>query len=388
MARIIAHLDMDAFFASVEQAINPAYRGKPLIVGSRGSRYRTVVAAASYEAKACGVESGMATARAFKLCPQAHFVAADSAKYLSASDRVAAMLAGYSDRMECASIDEFYLDLSRLGYAAAEDAARRIKQQIQKDLHITGSIGIAPAKIIAKIAAKSRKPDGLVVLREGEVASFLEDLPVGKVPGIGPHIEEYLHELSVFTCGQLRRLSLSLLSTRFGKLGGWLFRVSRGLDSEEVRGWGEPDDPPKSVSHSYTVERELVRLPELASWVRMLSEMVAFRLRKKGLEARIAQVYLNERAGFLSREKNFRGPTADPAQIFRRSMGLIEGFGLKSFAVRALGVGACGLVPAQGFCLFPCDRKRRDLLAAVDAINGRFGEWSVYPAAIDTVKKS
>jgi len=388
MPRIIAHLDMDAFFASVEQAVNPVYRGKPLIVGSRGSKYRTVVAAASYEAKACGVTSGMPTAAAFRLCPQAHFVAADSAKYLYASDRIAHLLAGYSDLMECASIDEFYLDFSHLTYAQAADAALRIKQSIRNSLHITGSVGIAPAKIIAKIAAKSRKPDGLVVLKESEVESFLEGLAVGKVPGIGPHIEEYLHELSVFTCGQLRRLSLGLLVARFGRLGAWLFQVSRGLDSEEVRCWNEPDDPPKSISHSYTVERELVRLPALAGWVRMLSEMVGCRLRKQGLEANNVSVYLKERAGFLSREKNFHSPTADPAQIFCRGMGIIKSFRLRNFAVRALGVGTSGFMPSQGFCLFPQDLRRRDLLRAVDAINERFGEWSIYPAAIDTVKRS
>jgi DNA polymerase IV len=384
--RIILHIDMDAFFASVEQAVNPAYRGKPLLVGSRGRKFNTVVAACSYEAKAFGIHSGMSTRDALRLCPWAEFVPADSAKYVYTSDRIEELLRGYSDQMERASIDEFYLDLSPRGLGAAESAAKEIKRRIREEFCICASIGIAPAKIIAKIAAKAGKPDGLVVLDEKKVLAFLEDLPVEKVPGIGAHLKISLNNMSVFTCGQLRGIDPAVLIGRFGKTGLWMAQVSCGVDREEVSYWQDEDQPPKSISHSYTLERAISRRQDLEAWVLMLSEMVAARLRREKLESRVSGLYLKENDLSFSREKNFRSFSADPRRIYKRNILILESFRLKDFSVRALGVCASGLAPAQGIYLFPDDRKRDDLLAAVDKINGRLGEWSIYPAAIDRVK--
>jgi DNA polymerase IV len=384
--RIILHLDMDAFFASVEQAVNPRYRGKPLLVGSRGRKFHTVVAACSYEAKAFGIHSGMSTKAALRLCPWAEFVAADTAKYIYTSDSIEKLLTGYSGRMERASIDEFYLDLSACLIPEAVRIAEEIKTRIQERFFITASAGLAPAKIIAKIAAKAGKPDGLLLLEEKDVLSFLENLPVEKIPGIGAHLKEQLNNMSVFTCGQLRQVELQVLLSCFGKTGLWMAQVSRGQDSEEVRCWQDEDPPPKSVSHSYTLEKEIFRREELEAWIRMLSEMVASRLRKEKLESRVSSLYLRENEESFSREKNFRSFTADPARIYERNLLILESFRHNNSGVRALGVCASGLAPAPGFYLFPADQKRNNLLAAVDKINQRQGEWSIYPAAIDRIK--
>jgi DNA polymerase-4 len=385
-SKIILHIDMDAFFASVEQAVNPAYKGKPLLVGSRGRKFHTVVAACSYEAKVFGIHSGMATKEALRLCPWAEFVPADSSKYVYTSDRIEELLKGYSDQMERASIDEFYLDLSPQGLKTAVHIAQEIKMRIKNTFFITASVGIAPAKIIAKMAAKAGKPDGLLVLEEKDVLSFLENLPVEKVPGIGAHLKGYLNDISVFTCGQLRRIDPVELVRRFGKVGLWMAQVSRGEDDEEVGYWQDEDLPPKSVSHSYTLGREIFRGEELEAWILMLSEMVAFRLRKERLESRVSSLYLRGGEAAFSREKNFQSFTADPARIYERNLSILESFRLNNFPVRALGVCASALSPAQELYLFPADRKRRSLLCAVDSINQRLGDWSIYPAAISRVK--
>lgn len=386
MVRTILHLDMDAFFASVEQAINPFYRGKPLIVGSRGKKERTVVAACSYEAKAFGISSGMPTAQAFRLCPEALFVAADSSRYVHTSDRISEILQEYSALMERPSIDEFYLDLGGVDTVQAAAIGRRIKEKIFSQFSITGSVGIAPSKIVAKIAAKARKPDGLLVIAEDEVSGFLGPLPVEKVPGIGPHLTEHLHLLSIATCADLANADPGLLISRFGKTGLWLSEVCRGIDDEEVPCWQDPDPLPKSVSHSYTLEHNLYRRQELSAWMRMLCEMVAYRLRRQELAAYGCGLYIKERSGFLARERRFHSSTQDTAEIFRRAMALFDSFGLRSFTIRGLGVSASGLAAPDHLWLFHADVRRAQLLAAQDAINERFGEWSLYPAAIQDVK--
>ncbi|MCX5708453.1 MAG: DNA polymerase IV [Candidatus Omnitrophica bacterium] len=384
--KIILHIDMDAFFASVEQAANPVYKGKPFLVGSRGRKFHTVVAACSYEAKAFGIHSGMATKEALRLCPWAEFVPADSSKYVYTSDRIEEILKVYSDRMERASIDEFYLDLSPRDLKTAINIAQEIKSRIKNTFFITASAGIAPSKIIAKMAAKAGKPDGLLVLEEKDVLPFLENLPIEKVPGIGAHLKGYLNNISVFTCGQLRRVDSLELIRRFGKVGLWMVQVSSGQDDEEVGYWQDEDLPPKSVSHSYTLAKAIFRGQDLEAWILMLSEMVAFRLRKQGLESRVSSLYLRGSETAFSREKNFQSLTADPARIYERNLLILESFRLKNFPVRALGVCASALAPAQGFYLFPADQKRRSLLDAVDSINQRLGDWSIYPAAISRVK--
>ena len=382
MTKTIIHLDMDAFFASVEQAVNPAYAGKPLIVGSRYRKYNTVVAACSYEAKAFGIHSGMSTRAAFQLCPEALFVPADSAKYIYTSDEIAQLLKFYTDNGERVSIDEFFLDVSDMSLPQAESMARTIKERIKKQLHITGSIGIAPTRIIAKMAAKRKKPNGLLVVKEDQVTDFLRDIPVEAVPGIGPRLKEQLNLLSVFTCGQLHALDLEFLAGRFGKAGSWMWGISRLEDGYQISNWESGELPPKSVGHSYTLEREIRRLDTLKVWIRLLSEMVAYRLRRDDLQAKVTHLYINAPDDFFSREKKFYSPTYDAGEIYRRCLIILKTFNFKSVRARALGVSASCLVPAEHQHLFEKDKKREQLIFALDKINERFGEWSICPAVL------
>lgn len=380
------HLDMDAFFASVEQAINPKLRGRPVIVGSRRKKYMTVVAACSYEAKAYGIESGMSSAEALARCPRAVFVPCDSSRYMYTSDRIAAMLRGCSDRMERASIDEFNLDLTATGSAAAAaEVAARVRRRIREEFSITGSAGIAPSRTIAKIAAKSCKPDGLRVVPPEEVTGFLAGMPVEKVPGIGVHLKQYLNEMCVFTIGELACVSPERLVRRFGKTGLWMHRVIRGLGDDTIPLWSEPSPPPKSVGHSYTLEREVRRLADVEAWIRMLAEMVGARLRSCGLESRVAHLYLQGRAGFYSRERTFHDYTSDSAEITARAMLILKSFRLHAVSMRGLGVSVSRLVPAQELRLLQEDEKRRRLTEAVDRVNGRFGEWAICPAVVKSI---
>lgn len=384
--RTILHVDMDAFFASIEQACQPRLKGKPVIVGSRGRREHTVVAACSYEAKAFGVESGMPTFRAFQLCPHALFVPADSAKYLSASHDVFAFLKTCSCRAEAASIDEFYLDLSENGFEAAVACGRRIRDYVRRALGVTCSVGIAPVKILAKVAAKARKPDGLLALRPEQVQAFLADLPVGRIPGIGPRTQEHLHHLSLFTCGQLAACDPAMLTGRFGKNGIWLHEVACGRDESEVGYWSDPEGPPKSVGHSYTLEREISDRDVLCAWIRMLCEMVACRLRRERLEAQVVHFYCHGSAGVWSKQKSFGQTTADGQLLFERCLRILRQMPQTMKSCRALGVCASGLEPSGGLTLLPQDAKRSQIIAAQDRINERFGDWSIYPASLGRIK--
>jgi DNA polymerase-4 len=261
------------------------------------------------------------------------------------------------------------LRLGRLEEARERRAeAVEIKAKIRTEFNITGSIGIASSRTISKMAAKARKPDGLLVLGPGEAEGFLKGLPVEKITGVGPHKKQYLNEMCVFTVGELAERPLERLVKRFGKVGDWLFQVVRGRDGDEVGFWRDPPEPPKSVGHSYTLEREVRRRPDVEAWIRLLCEMVAHRLRRQGLEARCVHLYIRGSTESFSREKRFRTATDDPEEICRRALVILESFGCRSFCMRGLGVSTSGLTSSDGLMLFDADRKRQQLLTAMDPL--------------------
>jgi DNA polymerase-4 len=386
--KIILHLDMDAFFASVEQQANPKLKNRPVIVGSRTDKRRTVVAACSYEAKAFGIESGMSSKEAFRLCPQAVFVPADSTKYIYTAQEISKLLEEFSPQIEMSSIDEFYLDLTGCEriFGSLETIARLIKQKVQKRFGITGSIGIAPNRLMAKLASKAQKPNGLVIWEKQDLPNILKSMPVEKICGIGPKMTLYLRQMSIFTCGQLARTPKKLLVERFGKYGAWLKEVARGEDTDLVELSTTPELPPKSVGHSYTLERDILNIEAIKVWIRLLCEMVATRLRNMLLEGSVVHLYLRgPNLEWWSRQKKFSDTTFDGHCIYKRSLIIMKSL-LKSRAViRALGVTVSGLVPARSIYLFENDKKRHQLLLSIDHINQRFGEWSIYPAHLSII---
>src|SRR5881409_1603571 len=240
--RKILHVDMDAFYASVEQRDNPDLRGKPVIVAWQAKR--SVVCAASYEARAFGVRSAMPAVRAERLCPGAVFVAPDFTRYRVVSRDVRNIFHRHTDLIEPLSLDEAYLDVTenKTGLPTATLVARTIREQIRQELNLTASAGVAPNKFLAKLASDWRKPDGLFVIQPEEIDAFLLPLPVGRLPGVGKVTEEKLEKLGIKTVSNLRGLDLPMLEGHFGRYGMRLYDLSRGIDNSQV----VPNRPPKS----------------------------------------------------------------------------------------------------------------------------------------------
>ncbi|MDN5873849.1 MAG: DNA polymerase IV [Sinobacteraceae bacterium] len=250
--RKIVHIDMDAFYASVEQRDNPALRGKPVVVAWRGAR--SVVCAASYEARRFGVHSAMPAVTAERRCPQAVFVAPDFSRYKAASRHIRSIFARYTDAIEPLSLDEAYLDVSAdpLARKSATALARRIRAEIAAELHLAASAGIAPNKFLAKIASDWRKPNGQFTIPPSRVKAFLEPLPVARIPGVGKVTQERLARLGVRTVGELRGCELTALEKHFGRHGVQLYELARGVDERPVQAHRET----RSVSHETTFEQD------------------------------------------------------------------------------------------------------------------------------------
>ncbi len=265
--RKIVHIDMDVFYASVEQRDDPQLRGKPVVVAWRGNR--SVICAASYEARRFGVRSAMPAIRAERLCPGAVFLPPDFPRYRAVSHLVREIFKRHTDLVEPLSLDEAYLDVTenKTGLPTATRVARAIREQIREELHLTASAGVAPNKFLAKIASDWRKPDGLFVIQPEEVDLFLESLSVGRLPGVGKVTEDKLKNLEIQTVADLRKLDLPTLEGRFGRHGVRLYELARGVDNSEVI----PDRPTQSVSAEDTFERD-VPLTETEPMIRRLAE--------------------------------------------------------------------------------------------------------------------
>jgi DNA polymerase IV len=266
--RKIVHIDMDAFYASVEQRDDAQLRGKPVIVAWR--RNRSVVCAASYEARRFGVRSAMPASRAERLCPNAVFLPPDFPRYRTVSRQVREIFQRHTDLIEPLSLDEAYLDVSenKTGLPTATQVARTIRDQIRAELNLTASAGVAPNKFLAKIASDWKKPNGLFVIQPEEMDAFLLPLPVGRLPGVGKVTEEKLKGFEVHTIADLRRLELSVLETRFGRYGVRLYELARGVDESKV----VPDRPTQSISAEDTFVHD-VPLAETESMIRKLAEL-------------------------------------------------------------------------------------------------------------------
>ena len=261
------HIDMDAFYASVEQRDDPQLRGKPVIVAWRGKR--SVVCAASYEARKYGVRSAMPAVRAEQLCPNAVFLPPDFVRYRTVSRQVHEILKRHTDIIEPLSLDEAYLDVSenKAGLPTATEVARSIRRHIRIELNLTASAGVAPNKFLAKIASDWKKPDGLFVIQPDDVNSFLLPLPVGRLPGVGKVTEEKLKSLVIDTVGDLRKMDLESLDSSFGRYGLRLYELARGIDNSPV----VPDRMTQSISSEDTFEHDAL-LADLEPMIRKLSE--------------------------------------------------------------------------------------------------------------------
>ncbi|WP_426662243.1 DNA polymerase IV [Rhodanobacter aciditrophus] len=283
-SRKIIHVDMDAFYASVEQRDEPALRGKPVVVAWKGAR--SVVCAASYEARKFGVRSAMPAVRAERLCPQAIFVPPDFVRYKAVSRQVQAIFARHTELIEPLSLDEAYLDVTetKTGLPSATATAEAIRAAIREETRLTASAGVAPNKFLAKIASDFRKPDGLFVVRPRDVLDFLAPLPIGRLPGVGKVMEGKLVALGLATVGDLRAFAAEELEQRFGRWGRRLHELSLGIDDHPVT----PDRPTLQVSAEDTFEHDLT-LDELEPHIRRLAGKTWAAHQREADEGRIAR---------------------------------------------------------------------------------------------------
>jgi DNA polymerase IV len=334
--RKIIHVDMDAFYASVEQRDDPELRGKPVIVAWRGNR--SVVCAASYEARQFGVRSAMPAVRAERLCPNGVFLPPDFPRYRAVSRQTREILLRHSDLIEPLSLDEAYLDVTenKMGLPTATQVARAIREQIREELHLTASAGVAPNKFLAKIASDWRKPDGLFVIQPEEVDSFLSPLPVGRLPGVGKVMEEKLKGFDIQTVGDLRKMGLATLEGRFGRNGVRLYELARGIDENEVI----PDRPTKSISAEDTFERDVL-LTDMEPMIRKLAEHAWAASRKESRIARTVVLKLKtSEFKILTRSHTPQSPPSSCEELTSIALSLRERVGLNpQQRFRLVGVG-------------------------------------------------
>jgi DNA polymerase-4 len=300
--RKIIHVDMDAFYASVEQRDDPQLRGKPVVVAWRGKR--SVVCAASYEARKFGVRSAIPAVHAERLCPTAIFLPPDFPRYRTVSRSVREIFLRHTDLVEPLSLDEAYLDVTenKSNLPSATEVARTIREQIRNELNLTASAGVAPSKFLAKIASDWRKPDGLFVIKPGEAVDFLTPLPVERLPGVGKVTARRLSEMNVRTVGDIRALDASALQQRFGRYGVRLYELARGIDNSPV----EPNRPTQSISAEDTFENDVL-LHETEAMICRLAEKVWIASRKETRTPRTVVLKLKT-AEFSILTRSFTAP--------------------------------------------------------------------------------
>jgi DNA polymerase-4 len=372
---------MNAFFASVEQAANPALRGRPIAVGG-GIKKGSVVAACSYEAKAFGVKNGMSTWDAKKLCPNLIVVIGDMTKYIYTSKVITRMLVDYTDLVEVFSIDEAFMDISltKDQFGGESALARDIKKRIKKRFGLTCSIGIGPNKLMAKLAGELQKPDGLVIIRREDIPEKIKDIPVKELCGVGRKIEVYLAELGIKTIGDLNRYPRGKLVKRFGIVyGEQLWQMGQGNGSTIVLPYYHETEA-KSMGHSYTLPKFTNDMNEVKGYLLRLSEQVGRRLRRDNYRGNVIHLSLGfGDFNYWGRQKKIEDHIDDGYQIFQVAERILyEGRGF-----RFVGVSVSGLIHnLDQVCIFESDEKKKRMLKAMDEVNDRFGEFTVERAGI------
>jgi DNA polymerase-4 len=372
--RRIMHIDLDAFFVSVEQTLNPELRGKPVVVGGKPDR-RGVVAAASYEARAFGLHSGMPLITAARLCPQAVFIEGNYHRYSEASRKFMAILADFSPFLEPVGIDEAYLDVTGFEslHGTIREMALKIKKRVKDELGLVASIGIASCKVVAKVASDHSKPDGLVEVPPGGEADFFAPLPIGKLPGIGKKTEQVLKGLGTTTLGELARMPLPALKNRFGAFGEELHRLTRGIDDRAVLPPGEA----KSISRETTFPKDTSDREFLMATLRYLAERVGAELREHSKQTRCIAIKVRyEDFTTITRQRTLPQSTDTDQTIFQTGAELLRAaLTADKRAIRLIGTGVSHFnEPAGQLSLLEAtDRRLEKLNRTIDRIRNKYG---------------
>jgi DNA polymerase-4 len=385
--RTIFHVDMDAFFVSVEELYDPALKGKAVVVGGQRDE-RGVVSAASYEARKFGVHSAMPLRTAAKMCPHAIFVNGHPERYRECSEKVHAVLTSFSPQVEMASIDEAYVDMTGTArlHGPPLKAAHTLHARMKEETRLNCSVGIGSSRLIAKVSSAQAKPNGVLWIVPGEEAKFLAPLEVRAIPGVGKVMESNLHALGIKRLGDLAGLEESELEERFGKWGLALAGKARG---EDAGGWFDAevgaDTDAKSISHEHTYNEDTADASQLEATLMRLSEMVGRRLREANYYARTIQLKLRYKDfTTITRAHSIASPTQLDTEIFEQVRLLFRRNWKKGVPVRLLGVQASSFGEQAGqIDLLEVNRQQRwkDALSVADRLRDKFGESSVKLAA-------
>lgn len=378
MARCIFYIDLDAFFVSVEQVLNPELKGKPVIVGGDPER-RGVVASASYEARPFGIHAGMPSSKARRLCPQAIFIQAHFSLYREASAKFMDILADFSPDIEPLGLDEAYLDVTGCvePYGSPRQLARAIKERINKELKLTASVGIGTCKVVAKIASALCKPDGLLEIAPGEERALLNPLPIAKLPGVGEKTEQVLKEMRITTIGELASLPLDTITKRFGAMGAVLHNYANGIDDREVETPGEA----KSISQQLTFTRDTLNHNFLEANLHNLCQEVCQELRSQNKRAKCIAIRLRYTDFKTTTRQVTLQEASDVTQvIFTTAQQLLS----KTLAepkkpIRLIGIRVSSLVGEEKqLSMFDSrTRKPAHLDKAIDKIRNKYGPTAI-----------
>ncbi|MDD3374558.1 MAG: DNA polymerase IV [Candidatus Omnitrophica bacterium] len=385
LVKTIVHIDMDAFFASVEQADNPALKGKPVVIGAdpKHGKGRGVVSTCSYEARKFGIHSAMPISAAYQKCPHAIFLPGRMSRYREISDHVFRILYDFTPDIEPISIDEAFLDITgtRRLHGTAVKTCLKIKERINKETGLTASVGIAPIKMAAKIASDLCKPDGILEIKKDKMLDFLWPLPIEKLWGVGPKTKIYLNKLGIQTIKDLAKHSRQELCQKLGESGDHFYYLANGIDPRGVELEGET----KSVSHEHTFEIDTKDKEVLYKILLYLSEKVSRRLRLEGLKGKTVTIKVRyegfqtyTRAATLGFSTNFVD------NIYQKAKELFEGFYSASNKVRLIGVKVSNfknLYVQENLFEDQTDKKKECIHKAVDSIKDKYGEKSIHRAA-------
>jgi len=394
--RIYLHIDMNSYFASVEQQANPFLRGKPIAITGKHSddpeQTRSVVTTASIEAKRLGVKTAMSTWQAKRICPSLILYPGDPEKYADITHRFNAIFQEFTHNVHQFSVDESFLDVTE----QAKDSlgalyiAQTIRERLKEEYGawITASIGIGPTKLMAKLAGESVKPNGLTIVYPDELLSFIDTRPLEDLCGIGPKMHQRLNELGLFTFKDIRACDPTYLQETFNSYGIWLYESAHGKDSSAILSSLEKSvfttnssstyAPPKSVGHSYTLPHDTHDPLEIKRYLLALSDNVAWRLRRDGLLARRVKLTLRySDFTYTSQQKLFQEPLADGYKIFQNAWSILKQIYCAEESVRLVGVSVSELFQgSEQQPLFLEDRKRSALTKALDTIQRRYGSSS------------
>ncbi len=383
MEKYIIHIDMDAFFASIEQRDNPALKNKPVIIGSdpKNGTGRGVVSTCSYEARKFGIHSALPISIAYRKCPHGHFLHPDMGKYSNVSEQIFSILTDFTPDIEPISIDEAFMDISGSYqfFGTPIETCKKVKEKIKQELRLTSSIGLAPNKMIAKIASDIEKPNGLTIVSEKDLIPFLHGLPVNKLWGIGEKTAKELKSAGIYTVGDIAKSDMNYMSSHFGKNGIHLWNLSNGIDPRKVK----ISNTVSSISNEYTFEKDTNLKEDILDTLMYLSEKVARRLRKSGLRGKTVTLKIRfSDFSTFTRSISVNKHISFSDELYNISVKKLSEFNANKKPIRLLGIKVSNFEDNAYNCdLFTeknnKETKKENLNLAIDRIQDKYGEGTV-----------